>query len=255
MTNQIDAGNRMRPILVLVATIATIAFNWMAAVGLVGGVTPEVISDRYPTVVTPAGYAFSIWSLIYLGLISFSIYQLRQHSTSVLNRVRTLYLVSCVLNCAWIYFWHREQIAVCLLLIMGLLATLLVIVINLKGSGLRPLFTTAPFSIYAGWVTAASLVNLAVLLKANELIPSLYSWNVIGVLILLVSAAAAVVFRLKNKLYLYPMPIAWAATAIAVNQSGNTAIVVAASICVIVCLLMSVSFVMDQKAAGAVTHG
>ena len=56
----------MRAALVVVATIGTVIFNGFAATGLVNGVTPDVISDKYPTILTPASYAFSIWSLICL---------------------------------------------------------------------------------------------------------------------------------------------------------------------------------------------
>ncbi|RMG05143.1 MAG: tryptophan-rich sensory protein, partial [Acidobacteria bacterium] len=61
-------------IVVIVATIFTLIFNWLAASGVIGSPTGE-ISSKYPTKITPAKYAFSIWALIYAGLISFSIYQ------------------------------------------------------------------------------------------------------------------------------------------------------------------------------------
>src|SRR5690242_11772592 len=73
--SQSSSIERIRSVLVLLATSATIAFNWMSAVGYVNGTTPAMISAKYPTIVTPAGYAFAIWSLIYFGLIAFSIYQ------------------------------------------------------------------------------------------------------------------------------------------------------------------------------------
>jgi len=244
-----NAQDRMRSILLLVATVGTIVFNGMAAAGYVNGVTPEVISDKYPTVLTPAGYAFSIWSLIYLGLISFSIYQLLPRNLVRFRSVRSLYVITCVLNCSWIYFWHHDQLAFCLGLIFALLVTLIAILFQLhrlddKGGAL---FTTTVFGIYAGWVTAATLVNFSILLKSQNLDISSTAWNVIGVAAILLAAALGVLIRFRLRNFLYPLAIAWAAAAIAVNQSGNTAIVVAGSICVIVCLLMAISFVMDQK--------
>ena len=88
----------MRATLVIVATIATIAFNGLAAAGLVNGVTPDVISDKYPTILTPAGYAFSIWSLIYLGMAAFSVYQFLPANLVRFRPVRSLYIFSCLLN-------------------------------------------------------------------------------------------------------------------------------------------------------------
>src|SRR5204863_6782849 len=111
------------------------------------------------------------------------------------------------------------------------------------------LFTKTVFGIYAGWVTAATLVNFAVFLKYTGVELSSGMWSVLAVICLLVAASLAIIVRLKLQNYLYPLAIAWAATAIAVKQSGNTLIVVAASICVIVGLVMAVSFVMDQKSS------
>ncbi len=239
----------MRSILVLVATIATIAYNGLAAMGRVGGVTPAEISDRYPTVLTPAGYAFSIWTLIYIGLITFGIYQLLPKNSERFRSVRSIYLVSCVLNCAWIYFWHHDQIAICLLVILALVATLIWIVRRLlsDSSSEGAIFTKIPFGIYAGWVTAAAIVNFVVFLKYIDASLGSRTWNVLGVALISVGAGAAAIVRLRLKNYIFPMSIAWAVTAIAVNQSSNTAIIVAAAICVIICLILTLSFVMEQK--------
>jgi translocator protein len=248
MTNTYTA-DRMRSVLVLVATIATIAYNGLAAAGQVNSVSPADVSNRYPTVLTPAGYAFSIWSLIYLGLVAFSIFQLLPRNAARFRNVRTLYIISCVLNCAWIYFWHHDQIAICLVLIVALLATLLFIIKRLEPDNERggALFAKVPFGIYAGWVTAATLVNFVVFLSYIGVSLDSRTWNAIGVSLILLAAAVGVAVRWGLKNYVFPMSIAWAATAIAVKQSGNTAIVVAAAICVIVSLIATLSFVMDQK--------
>lgn len=238
-------------VLVLIGTAVTIIFNGLAATGYVNGVTPAEISAKYPTVLTPAGWAFSIWSLIYFGLIAFSIFQVLPANGQRFRKVRVAYLVSCLFNCGWIYFWHHDQIAVCLALISALLASLIVILWQLRSKGTKgeAVFAKAPFGIYAGWVTAATLVNLSVLLKAagSEMTPQ--SSKLLGIACLLIAAAAAVAVRFKLRNYLYPLAVAWAATAIAINQSGNTALIVAAALCVIVCLVMAVSFVMDQKSS------
>lgn len=239
----------MRSILLLVATVGTIVFNGLAAAGYVNGVTPEVISDKYPTVLTPAGYAFSIWSLIYAGLIAFSIYQMLPRNLVRFRSIRSLYVMSCVLNCSWIYFWHREQIGVCFGLIVALLVTLIVILIQFARSRDEsgPVFTKGVFGLYSGWVTAATLVNFSILLKYLDLGISATVWSLLGAFFLMLAAAMAVFIRFQLRNYVYPLAVAWAATAIAVKQSGNTVIVITASICVIVCLVLAASFVMNQR--------
>jgi hypothetical protein len=242
-------ADRMRAILVVVATIGMIAYNGLAAAGYVNGVTPAEISGRYPTVLTPAGYAFSIWTLIYVGLIGFSIYQVLRENLERLRPVRTLYLISCLLNCAWIYFWHHDQIAICLILILALLGTLILILYRFSRELGTPgaLYTKIPFGIYAGWVTAASLVNFVVFLSYLGVSLGTSAWSSIGIGLIFLAAIVAVTVRWRLRNYVFPMSIAWAATAIAIKQSGNTAIIVAAAICVIICLILTLSFVMDQK--------
>ena len=63
-------------VLVMLNTISTVAMlvvNGFAASGRLGGVTVKEISDRYETLFTPAGYAFSIWSVIFLFLAKFTL--------------------------------------------------------------------------------------------------------------------------------------------------------------------------------------
>lgn len=244
-----NSADSFRAVLVIVATLGTIAFNGLAATGYVNGVSPAVISALHPTVITPAGYAFTIWSLIYIGMIAFSIYQILPAKVTQFRSVRTLYILSCLLNCAWIYFWHREALGICLGLITALLFSLFLIMWQFRGKSpaREALFTKAPFGLYAGWVTAATLVNLAIYLSASGVNWSDRSWNIFGSACFALAAAAAVIVRYKLRHFLYPLAVAWAVTAIAVKQSGNTMIAVAAAICVIVCLILAVSFVMDQK--------
>lgn len=244
-----NAGDRMRSILVVVATIATIAFNFLAGTGRLNGVMTNEVSDKYPTILTPAGYAFSIWGLIYFGLIAFTIYQLLPSKLVRLRSVRTLYIASCVLNCAWLYAWHSYAIGLCVILIFALLATLALINIELKNadSARDALFTKAPFGIYFGWVTAASIVNFVIYLRSIDVQMTASAWNILGCIFIAAALIAAVIVRVKIRNFLYPLAVAWAATGIAIEQQGNTAIILACAICVIFCLVLSISFVMDLK--------
>ena len=247
MTYPSAHGDRLRAILVLAATIATVGFNFLAASGLVNGVRPEDVSNKYLTPVTPAGYAFSIWSLIYLGLFAFSVYQILPRNWAKFGRVRTLYVLTCFLNCAWIYFWHHEQIAVCFALILLLAITLFLINSALRnenaGTG-QYWVSMAPFGIYYGWVTAATLVNFAVMLVYLGVHLSGASWTLISVILILLAAGIGIWMRARHSNYLHPLAVAWALTAIAVKQSGNTPIVVACAIGVVGCLIAGFSFVV-----------
>lgn len=243
------AKDRVLSMLVVVATLATIIFNALAGTGRLNGVMTNAVSDKYPTVLTPAGYAFSIWGLIYFGVISFTIYQLLPSKLVQLRPVRILFIISCIFNCAWLYAWHSFAIGTCVVLIFVLLASLAAI--NFKfpasSSAIDSLLTKAPFGIYFGWVTAASIVNLVIYLKYLDVQWSATVWNAVGCSFIVVAMLIAVAVRVKLRNFFYPLAVAWAATGIAVEQQGNTAIILTAAICVIICLVLSISFVMDLK--------
>lgn len=232
-------------ILVIFATIGVIAMNVIATLGYIGGVTPNVISDKTPTFLTPAGYAFSIWGWIYLGLIIFSVYQALPSKIEKFAKVRTLYLISCVLNCMWLYFWHHEEITISLLVILTLLGSLALINLTLEKE--NNLLTRFVFGIYFGWVTAASVVNttIALVYQGVRMSDEASIWLASG--LILVVTVLGVFLRHKLPNIAYPIAIAWAITAIAVKQSGKTAIVVAAGIGVIALLISAFSFVVTAE--------
>jgi hypothetical protein len=247
MPSQSLSADRIKAILVPVATLGTIFFNWNAAMGLINGLTPQTISDQYPTVVTPAGFAFTIWIAIYLGLAVFSFYQLLPQNAERFRGVRTLYIISCVLNCGWLYFWAFAFMGVCFAIILCLLIVLFLINVRLgkADSVIEALMMNAPFGLYLGWVIAAAVINLAVFMVYSGVDISVSTWNILGAALMLIAAIFAIFVRIKLKSYLAPLAVAWGLTGIAVKQSGNTTIVVVAVIGVIVCLVASLSFIMD----------
>lgn len=244
-------SERLKPILVIAATIGTIVVNWMAAKGYINNVTPAIISAKYPTFLTPAGYAFAIWGLIYLGLIAFSIYQALPKNAERFRNIRTIYILSCVANCAWIYFWHHEMILVCLAVIFVLLGTLVFINLNLRGgdSAAENWLARVPFGIYFGWVTIAAILNFTVALVYLNVKFSDSATVIIATILIALITLLGIVIRLKLKIYVYPLPIAWALTAIALAQSGKTPIVVATAFGTIFSLVAALSFVMDMKSS------
>ena len=95
-----NTSERIRQFSVIAATVGVIVFNYLAASGALGGIETGAVSDKYPTLVTPAGYAFAIWSLIYLGIVAFSIYQALPKNLERFRFLRTVYILSCAANCA-----------------------------------------------------------------------------------------------------------------------------------------------------------
>lgn len=244
-------NDKLQPILVIAATVGMIVFNYFAATGILGGIDTGAVSDKYPTQITPSGYAFAIWSLIYTGCAAFSIYQALPSQLERFRGIRRAYIVSCVANCAWLYFWSQEMIIVCLGVILILLAAVGFINIKLQKTETNGeyWFAKFPFGLYFGWVTAATILNATIALVYLGIKVPDSTAVLMGAGLLLVAAALGVIIRIKLTNYFYPLAIAWALTAIAVKQSGKTLIVVAAALGVIACLIAAISFVMNMPSS------
>lgn len=244
-------NEKIRQILVPIATIGVIFVNYLAGTGKINNVTPEVISDKYATIITPAGYAFAIWSLIYLGMIAFSIYQLlpSQFDNPRFRRIRTVYILNCVANCAWIYLWHHEIIIGALGVMFLLLATLAYI--NLQLKNVETLTETwlakIPFSIYFGWVTVATILNFSIALVYLGVRTTDLPAQIMGAGLIVIAVILGILMRFKLGLVAYPITVAWALTAIAVKHGGETIIVVTSAIAVIILLLTALSAFLNAK--------
>ena len=70
-----DRRDSIRQWVNVFAVVVTIAVNGLAVSLPLNGQDTGAISDRFQVYFVPAGYVFSIWGLIYLGLIAFAIYQ------------------------------------------------------------------------------------------------------------------------------------------------------------------------------------
>ncbi|MBX3243823.1 MAG: tryptophan-rich sensory protein [Acidobacteria bacterium] len=252
MANSATGSDRLRAILVIVATVGTIVFNWLAATGRLGGITPGFISDRYATLITPADYAFTIWSLIYLGTAAFSVYQLLPANMVRMRSLRSLYIGICSLNCAWLYFWLGGRLDICLIILSAM--WLILIFINFRFRNADTLseywMAKAPFNLYLGWMTAAWVLNLAVLLASMNIELS----TLMSAFILILFGAAAIGLRTWLDAPLTALAAAWAAAAIGVQQSGKTGVVVAAAIVTIACLIASLTFILRLPTRKAVTE-
>ena len=115
-------------VLVAVTVVGTIAMNYLAnALPFFGRGTGEV-SAVYPTLVTPAGYVFAIWGLIYVGLITYSVAQfLKPLASDPLPDALALPLiVSSVANVVWLLLWQSLNIYWSVPVMLVLLGSLIV---------------------------------------------------------------------------------------------------------------------------------
>lgn len=240
---------RIRQFLVVAATAGALFVNYLAGMGYINNKTPADISDKYPTLLTPSGYAFSIWSLIYVGLIAFSIYQALPAQILRFSKIRTLYIINCAANCAWLYLWHYEQISLSLPVIFVMLGTLILINTNLPdtNSSAEIWLTRVPFNIYFGWITVAAILNFSVAFiflgfDADGAVKVFFASALI-----IVATMLGVVIHFKFASAAYPLTIAWALIAIAIKHSTETILVTVAAFGVIALLIAALSGFLKLK--------
>jgi translocator protein len=163
----------LRTILNIGALVAVLVVNWLANALPLNGKDTGQLSDQYPILTVPAGYAFAIWGLIYLGLIGFVVYQSLpcQRGNSRDARITPLFLISCLANIGWLFTWHYEILSLNIVLMLVLLGSLIGIYRLLRADSTHPSngerwLVWVPFSLYMGWITVATIVNVTVVLYA-----------------------------------------------------------------------------------------
>ena len=92
--------NAPKPIHIVsaVAFIAMIMVNVLANLLPINGLDTKEASDLYPSLFTPAGITFSIWSVIYLSLLCFMVVSWKRKSDALINELLPWFTVSCILN-------------------------------------------------------------------------------------------------------------------------------------------------------------
>jgi hypothetical protein len=218
---------KLKQILNWLGLIAVIAVNGAANALPLNGKTTGEISDSIPTLFTPAGYVFSIWSVIYLGLLVFAWYQGRraQRDADFQDRIGYWFVLSCIFNSVWIVAWHYEQFALTLALMLGLLVSLLAIYLRLD-IGRRQVTTAEsravhlPFSIYLGWISVATVANVSTVLYTSGWSGGPLSPEVWTVIMVVVAGLLGLAMILLRNDVGYPLVIVWALVGIAVARSG-----------------------------------
>lgn len=200
-----------RFILNLIATILVVTVNALANILPINGQTTGEISNKLEVLFTPAGYVFGIWGLIYFLLFLWTLRQFpsARRDLPVYKKTTPLYLMSSFLNISWILLWHYEFFLLTVLVMIGLLLTLIHLYKTIQKEN-PSLWEIAPFSVYLGWISVATIANISYFLKY-------IGWDGFGLsnvtwtfIMLIVASILAVGFFRKNKDPIYPLVLIWA---------------------------------------------
>ncbi len=238
----------IRQIAVWVGVIATIVVNGLANALPINNQMTGDIANQYKgqNLWLPAGYVFSIWGLIYVGLIAYAIYQSlpRQRENPRLRRIGWPFVISCAANIIWLLFFHYNQFPLSMVAMLVLLAALIAIYSllgrNENVSTGERWAVRLPFSIYLGWITVATVANAAhVFVNAGwkgEPFGAL-AWLII---MYLVALALAALVALTRRDVAYLLVLVWAFIGIAVNYSSMTGVLISSIIASLLVAVLAV---------------
>lgn len=241
-----DRRSRDRaPQIVVTASFLVCLVGSMIGVGVFGG-TPiasaaggALATDA--TLLAPASGAFSVWTVIYLGLAGYTALQWFPTAASAARHrhLRLPVAGTMLLNAAWILVvqagWIWASVAV-IAVLLALLSRVLVILMRSRASGaLERLLVDGTLGAYLGWVCVATAANVAAALASSGfdgggLGPE---WWAVTVLVVLGGIGIALAARSKGRIAV-AAAIAWGLVWIAVARwdamphSGPTATVAAA---------------------------
>jgi hypothetical protein len=237
----LQAGN-------LVGVIVTVIVNVLASIGLINGISTGAISDKYMNLFVPSGLTFSIWSIIYILLFAFAIYQAKdlfkkeKEDLPFLDQINYLFIIASAANIIWIFVWQYEIIIASVVMMLVLLVSLIAIYLRLNigraaVSRKVKIYIHLPFSVYLGWITVATIANITALL-----VPPSLSWDGFGIapdiwtiLVIIVAGIITGAMLLTRKDIAYSLVVIWALLGIVTKRINDYMdIVLAASITAIV---------------------
>lgn len=210
-------NTKLLKISTLFAYVFMVGINYLAVLLPLGGRSTGQISDNYLNLFAPAGYAFSIWGIIYILLGIYVIYQLKRDEDELVAKINRIFIINALLNASWIFAWHYDLIWLSVIIMAGLLITLIRIADIFRNLVITPKetrFVRLPFSVYFGWITVATIANITVFLVY-------LGWNGFGlpesfwtVVVLLIGALIGSWRMLQDRFSPYGIVLIWAYGAI-----------------------------------------
>lgn len=223
----------------LVLFAGMIVMNYLANALPLNNKTTGELSDSFPNLFVPAGITFSIWGIIYILLLVYSIVQFTGSNQIAISKISLAFGISCVLNALWIVTWHYGKLPLSLLVMAGMLVSL--IYINMTIAHLPFGIIKAAFGIYLGWICIATIANVTALLVN-------YNWNSFGIsqetwTIIMIAIGALLValtiYRISNPFI--GLSVIWAFTGIIIKrQDDYKSIVIAAAVAIVVVSLVTI---------------
>lgn len=214
----------------LLSVIFSIFISYLSQTGIFNGNTMASISQKYSNLFTPADYAFSIWGLIYLGLLAFSIFMIHQaytggKHTDFIRKTSFWFAIANIGTCLWVFAWLYEFIAISVVLMFLILLKLLKIILNndmeLWDAPFKVIaFYWWPICLFSGWITVASIANTAAFLQELGWDGSFFSQQDWTIIMIAIAVAINLLMIWLRNMREFALVGVWALVAIYMRHKG-----------------------------------
>ena len=205
----------------VIAYVANVLVTYgIGAIGFGGFSTNAELSEKYQTLVTPAGYTFAIWAIIFISQFIFVVVQLLpafRATPMVAKAIGYDYVSVCISQIGWTLAFTFEIIWLSLLFMLSILYFLLSTVNDqyklsaVEKTSLRDyVLLKFPFAIHCGWIVAATMVNISAVLVAQNVGATIQYYVALGTFaVLLLVAVFCLSFPTRPE-FVIPAVLAWA---------------------------------------------
>lgn len=217
-------------ILNLIVLVLVIFWNyWVNAKGINGNTVSSLSAD-YENLFTPAGYAFSIWVLIFLALLAQAIFFIRrafdtEKDSDFLSQIGPYLIMANIGNGLWIYMWLMEYTGISVIVMFGILASLLITILSTnmeRWDAPRPIIFWLwwPIALYSGWISVATIANISAYLAKTGWTGGIteITWAIIMIIVAVVVNLFMIATRNLREFACVGI---WALIAIAVRHWGS----------------------------------
>ena len=219
----------IRQIVTLVSILSAFGMNIFANINPFNGLTIGEISNQFFSniLITPANYAFAIWGVIYLGLISLAVYQAlpSQRTNPILRHIGYKLAIASLAQIIWVFCFLNQQYAwsflAMLAILLALIAAYLCLPFNINISRWQKWLIRTPISIYLAWISVATIVNGATVLESWQWNYWELSGDVWTIIMLLLAALITHFVSIPRLDFAYASVFIWASIAIALKNIEN----------------------------------
>lgn len=251
---------RLLQILNLLTLLFTIGISYLFN-GQPGRSSIGEIAAKYDNLLTPAGYAFAIWGLIYMALAIFALYQAadlfnQKYTRDFVLDIGWWFIIANLANAAWVWAFTGDQIGLSLLIMVVIFIALLKVVLQLnmeRWDAPNPIifYIWWPISLYFGWITVALIINVPAYLSAIGYNGQPLGAELWAILILVIAAFLFITMTWKRNMREAANVGVWGIVAIAVKNWTNHPVVAWTALIVALVIFINASVHGYQNRATA----